>query len=176
MNATATPSINKINGIMVTPSITEQQISDFAEGLYSQMIQNLSNQSSIFCLLINEDAVLPEYPGLTTANLRNVLLGGKSSGKATVDELIQARAVYDSPIHSLSQSLFLHDNPFLLPAPRNRNADQKRIHLSSAITMNEKDLISHLVLSTSIITNRIWSEQEKKRYIPKINGRELCLP
>jgi hypothetical protein len=81
--------MNKIN-VSMDPTIpTEQKICHFAEGLYSQMIDNLSNQSLIFCLLIDDDAILPEYPGLTTANLKNVLLGGKSTGKATVTNLFR---------------------------------------------------------------------------------------
>jgi hypothetical protein len=152
--------INK-NIVSMDPTTpTEQQIRHFAEGIYSQMIDNLINQSSMFCLLIDDDAILPEYPGLTTANLRNVLLGGKSTGKATINEFIQARVEYDTPIRSLSQSLFLHDNPFLLHRSPTRHADQKRVHFLSAISMKETDLISHLVLSTSTIIARIWSEQE----------------
>jgi hypothetical protein len=168
--------MNKIN-VSMDPTIpTEQKIRHFAEGLYSQMIQIISNQSSIFCLLIDDDAILPEYPGLTTANLRNVLLGGKLTGKATVDEFVQARVKYDSPIRSLSQSLFRQDNPFLVHTSKTRKTDQKRIHFSLAISMNEKNLISHLVLSTSTIINRIWSEQEQKRYIPKTDDQQSCLP
>jgi hypothetical protein len=154
--------MNKIN-VRMDPSIpTKQQICHFAEGLYSQMIKNISNQSSIFCLLIDDDAILPEYPRLTTANLRNVLLGGKSTGKATVDEFVQARVEYDSPIRSLSQSPFRQDNPFLVHTSKTRKTDQKRIHFSSAISMNKTHLINHLVLSTSTIINRIFGIRRKQ--------------
>jgi hypothetical protein len=81
--------MNKIN-VSMDPTIpTEQQIHHFAEGLYSQMIENISNQSSIFCLLIDDDAILPEYPGLTTANLRNVLLGENQPAKLPLMNLFR---------------------------------------------------------------------------------------
>jgi hypothetical protein len=41
--------------------------------------------------------------------------------------------------------------------------------------MNKTHLINHLVLSTSTIINRIWSEQEQKRYIPKTDDQQSCL-
>jgi hypothetical protein len=70
------------------------KIKNFAENLYSKMIKNFNDQTSSFALLTRDDATFPEFPGITSANLRNVLLGGKSSGTASIEDFIKARAAY----------------------------------------------------------------------------------
>jgi hypothetical protein len=140
---------------------SENQIRQFAEGLYSEMIDNLSNVSSTFPLIISDDATFPEFPGLTSGNLRNILLGGQSSGTASIKEFIQARAEYDFPMRSLSLSLYHHKDPFWFDCDK-QSINQQHIYKSPANIFNEKELISHLVQSTYTITTRIWTEVQKK--------------
>jgi hypothetical protein len=69
---------------------SEEEIQKFAEKLYSKLIENFNKKDSPFALLSNDSATFSQCPGVTSANIRNVLLGGDSTGTATYEEFVKA--------------------------------------------------------------------------------------
>jgi hypothetical protein len=84
---------------------TEEEIICFAEGLYANLIEQFNNKNSKLALLTQDDAIFPEFPGISSGNLRNVLIGGKSSGTASVAELITAHVEYEASSCKVSHSI-----------------------------------------------------------------------
>jgi hypothetical protein len=145
------------------------KIKKFAESLYSKMIENFNDQTSSFALLTRDDATFPELPGITSANLRNVLLGGKSSGTASIEDFIKARAEYDSPFTRVSYDYMLSDGNISDLSTH----QQHSFFLNPCQKMKESELIGHLIQSTYIITTRIWSEEQQCRYIRKLDDKHI---
>jgi hypothetical protein len=157
------------NGLLRTLHHLDMKIKNFAESLYSKMIENFNDQTSSFVLLTRDDATFPELPGITLANLRNVLLGGKSSGTASIEDFIKARAEYDSPFTRVSYDYMLSDgNISDLSTHR-----QHSLFLNPCQKMKESELIRHLIQSTYIITTRIWSEEQQCRYIRNLDDKHI---
>jgi hypothetical protein len=69
---------------------TESEVVKFSEELYAKLIANFSDINSPFVLLTRDDGTFPQFPGLTSANVRNVLVGGDSSGTASYEEFVRA--------------------------------------------------------------------------------------
>jgi hypothetical protein len=87
-------------------STKEEEIRRFAEQLYTQLVHHFNDPNYAYALLM-DDACFAEFPGLTAANLRNVLLGGTSTGSATIEEFVTARAEYETNFTHRSMSLFV---------------------------------------------------------------------
>lgn len=68
----------------------ESEIVKFSEELYAKLIANFNDFNSPFMLLTSDDATFPQFPGLTSANVRNVLVGGDSLGTASYEEFVRA--------------------------------------------------------------------------------------
>jgi hypothetical protein len=147
---------------------TEEEIVEFAEKLYQQFIENFrKKKKSPFLLLTLDDATFRCCPGITSANLRNVLLGGKSSGSASYNEFIAARATYEAPCVEFAMSMswrpvFRHDS---------NNLDSM-FQFTDSDSMSEKKIIDHLIMSTRIIITRIWSEEKIQKYI-RDSGKDV---
>lgn len=84
---------------------TEEEIRAFAEKIYADLIQKFNQIDSPFALLSHDDATFVDCPGVTSANLCNVLIGGKSNHTATFEEFIRARADYDASCIKVSYSI-----------------------------------------------------------------------
>jgi hypothetical protein len=54
---------------------TEEEIVQFAEQLYKQLIVNFNKQDSPFLLLTQDNATFSQLPGIKSENIRNVLIG-----------------------------------------------------------------------------------------------------
>jgi hypothetical protein len=135
-------------------SRTEKEILLFAEDLYERLIQNFNQNDCPFALLTRDDATFSGCPGITSANIRNVLIGGDSSGTATFQELVTARIEYEVSNTYVSYSLFeiaSNNNPWT--------------QYEVSKKMNSDDVVQHLRKSTHIITNRIWPDDIQNRYV-----------
>jgi hypothetical protein len=121
---------------------SEKEIQKFAEKLYAKLIENFNKVDSPFALLSNDSATFSQCPGVMSANIRSVLLGGNSSGTATFEEFVKARAEYDASCVRASYSMltFPQSNVF-----------------TPAETFDVEIIIKHLQQSTAIITRRIWT-------------------
>jgi hypothetical protein len=64
-------------------SSTENDIRIYAEELYKKLTDNFNEIDSPIVQLTRDDTTYPECPGVTSANIRNVLIGGASTGTAT---------------------------------------------------------------------------------------------
>jgi hypothetical protein len=128
---------------------SEQTIKDFSEELYKNMIDSFNQPDSPFWLLTRDDATFSDLPGVTSANIRNVLIGGHSSGSATYQELIIARAYYEASSKKISLSLS-GDHTF----------DESQI-------MDFDLALDHLIESSTIILTRIWSTETISTYISR---------
>jgi hypothetical protein len=148
---------------------TEDEIVECAEKLYQQLIKNFQKKKkSPFLSLTLDDATFWCCPGITSANLRNVLLGGKSSGSASYNEFITARATYEAPCVDVAMSMsrqpvFRHDN---------NNLGSTMFKFTDSESMSETKIIDHLIMSTRIIITRIWSEEKIQKYIQD-SGKEV---
>jgi predicted dienelactone hydrolase len=135
---------------------TEDEIFRFAEDLYEKFIKTLHRTESPFALLAQDNATYPELPGITSANLRNVMIGGSSLGTATFSELIMARVEYDVSISKVSHSI--------------QNVESGGA-ISTYLNLPKYDvenvLLDRIQSSTHIITQRIWSKEVQKKYIRK---------
>jgi hypothetical protein len=74
---------------------TEERIKRFAESLYAQLVAALNRTECDFALLTKDNNTFPEFPGVNSANLRNILIGGDSTGTATFAELMMARLEFE---------------------------------------------------------------------------------
>jgi hypothetical protein len=137
----------------------EDEVYRFANELYSKLIEAMNQKDSPFALLMQDNATYSQYPGITSANLRNILIGGKITGSATTDELIMARVEFEASCCKVSHSIL----------------DIQSTEDISAYTIAPKYdvetvIIPRLQVSTNIITQRIWSEEVQKKYIMKSHG------
>jgi hypothetical protein len=83
------------------------------------------------------------------ANIRNVLIGGDSSGTATYHEFITARAMYESSCIAVSYSMVQEAGL--------SSDDTRYISFTDSDTLDAEPLLNHLVQSTATIISRIWS-------------------
>jgi hypothetical protein len=143
---------------VIMPS-TEHEIKKFAEKLYEQFIHNFQKQNSPFLLLMQDNAIYPKFPGIKPANIRNVLIGGESSGTASFSELITARALYDAPFSGVVMKMSESRAQAVLPT------DFIPISFTLSDSMSESKIIDHLVMSTGIIITRIWSPETIQKYV-----------
>jgi hypothetical protein len=84
---------------------TEERIKRFAEALYAQLVIALNRTECDFALLTNDNTTFPEFPGINSANLRNILIGGDSTGTATFAELMMARVEFEVSCCKVSHSV-----------------------------------------------------------------------
>jgi hypothetical protein len=144
---------------------SEQRIKKFSENLYKKLINNFNQPESPFWLLTRDDATFSELPGITSANIRNVLIGGHSSGTATYEELIIARAYYEASCVELSFSM-LSDDPLM------QRANSPTISFTNSQTMDIEMAVDHLLKSTAIIISRIWSKDTINNYLLRKQSAE----
>jgi hypothetical protein len=123
---------------------TEEEIVQFAEQLYKQLIINFNKQDSPFLLLTQDNATFSQLPGIKSENIRNVLIGGHSSGTATYQDFIVARALYEASCVEVSLQLEEETQDILFTASTIMEADK---------------VLHHLIRSTAIIINRIWTPE-----------------
>jgi hypothetical protein len=109
--------------------------------------------------LTRDDTTYPECPGVTSANIRNILIGGASTGTATWAELICARVEYEVSCSTATFSIATADSKI----------DQLQPSSIFAIAdpIDTNTIIEHLIRSSQIISRRIWSEQVQRKYIKK---------
>jgi hypothetical protein len=138
-------------------TLTEEGIRVFAEDLYRKLIQNFNETESPFALIMQDDATFSECPGLTSANIRNVLLGGNSNGTATYEEFVQARAEYDASCIKAT---------FSIQTGIGSNQQQSKL-FEPAERLDVEKIIDHLTRSTSIIIQRLWSLKMQQKYLKK---------
>jgi hypothetical protein len=128
---------------------TEVEIIEYAERLYTKLIDNFDPNKSPFALITRDDATYSDLPGIKSANIRNVLIGGHSSGTATLEEFVHARAQYDASCTKLT---------YLIESKTTPNAvfsHSKKISVDA--------VVEHLRVSTQIITQRIWKPEMQKK-------------
>jgi hypothetical protein len=135
---------------------TDDKILRFALEQYGALINALNDKKCPFALLTQDDATFPEFPGITAANLRNVLIGGTASGTATYYELLMARVEYDAPCSKV-EHLTLNDD----------GSRPISLYTQAPKYDVETFLLDRMQESTYIITQRIWSEDVQNKYIRK---------
>jgi hypothetical protein len=140
-------------------SKTENDIRIFAEELYKKLTASFNEIDSPIVQLTRDDTTYPECPGVTSANIRNVLIGGTSTGTATWAELIVARAEYEVSCSTATFSIAKLDSTIDKLQPSTKFAIADPIDTNS--------IIEHLIRSSQIICSRIWSEQIQQKYIKK---------
>jgi hypothetical protein len=127
---------------------TEEEIIEYAERLYTKLIDNFDPDKSPFAFITRDDATYSDLPGINSANICNVLIGGHSSGTATLEEFVHARVQYDASCTKLT---------YLIESKTTPNAV---FSLSKKISVDA--VIEHLRVSTQIITQRIWKPEVQK--------------
>jgi hypothetical protein len=135
---------------------SEEEIRKFAEKLYAKLIENFNKKDSPFALLSNDSATFSQCPGVTSANIRNVLLGGDSTGTATYEEFIKARVEYDASCVTASYSLLSFSS---------HHAGPQSNVFTPAKTYDVDVILEHLRQSTAIITRRIWTTKVQQKYL-----------
>jgi hypothetical protein len=141
---------------------TEEEIVHFAEQLYKQLIENFNKRDSPFLLLTQDDATFSQLHGIKSENIRNVLIGGHSSGTATYQDFITARALYEAS--SIEVALRLEE-------------ETKDMLVFTKSTILEADkVLHHLIRSTAIIINRIWTPEIIKKYVKQSPEEVGILP
>jgi hypothetical protein len=138
---------------------TKNDIRIFAEDLYKKLIANFNEFDSPIVQLTRDDTTYPECPGVTSANLRNVLIGGASTGTATWAELICARVEYEVSCSTAIFSIAAVDSKI--------NQLQPSTKFEIADLIDNNTIIKHLIRSSQIIISRIWSVQVQRKYIKK---------
>lgn len=126
----------------------EEDIRHFAQELYGKFIASLNAKECPFSLFTQDDATFPEFPGITAANLRNVLIGGDSSGSASFAEFTMARVEYDASWFQVSHSI--------------EKSTPTTTYTPSPKYDVKNGLLDRMQESTQIITDRIWSTDMQK--------------
>jgi hypothetical protein len=133
---------------------TEERIKHFAESLYAQLVAILNRTECDFALLTKDNNTFPEFPGVNSANLWNILIGGDSTGTATFAELMMARLEFEvlccRVLHSVSN--------FKSNRPITKFSEFPKYDV-------KKVLLDQMQASTLLITERIWSPDVQKKYI-----------